>query len=59
MELQYKLYEEDRSIFSIIGAYNTKITETKTKTTQIEIYHLPENSSFRPLSKAKNSLLLG
>lgn len=51
MEVQYKLYGEDRSIFSIIGTYKTKITEQKYKTTQIEIYHLPENSSFRPHSK--------
>ncbi|EJL66531.1 hypothetical protein [Flavobacterium sp. CF136] len=53
MEVQYKLYGEDRSIFSIIGTYKTKITEKKHKTTQIEIYHLPENSSYRPQSKPK------
>jgi hypothetical protein len=50
MEAQYKLYGEDQSIFSIIGTYKTKITEQKQKTTQVEIYHLPENSSFRPQS---------
>jgi hypothetical protein len=50
MEVQYKLYGEDRSIFSIIGSYKTKITEQKQKITQVEIYHLPENSSFRPQS---------
>lgn len=48
MEVQYKLYGEDRSIFSIIGTYKTKITEQKNKTTQMGIYHLPENSSYRP-----------
>ncbi|KIA97028.1 hypothetical protein OA93_15645 [Flavobacterium sp. KMS] len=53
MEVQYKLYGEDKSIFSIIGTYKTKITEKIQKTTQIEIYHLPENSSFRPDSKSK------
>lgn len=55
MEVQYKLYGEDRSIFSIIAAYKTPITEKKQRTTQIEIYHLPENSSFRPESKPKQS----
>lgn len=55
MEVQYKLYGEDRSIFSIIGTYKTKITQKKHKTTQVEIYHLPENSSFRPSSKLKQN----
>ncbi|PXY43556.1 hypothetical protein [Flavobacterium hydrophilum] len=55
MEVQYKLYGEDRSIFSIIGTYKTKITEKKQRTTQIEIYHLPENSSFRPSSQPKQN----
>lgn len=55
MEVQYKLYGEDRSIFSIIGTYKTTITEKKHRTTQIEIYHLPENSSFRPQSRPKQS----
>jgi hypothetical protein len=41
MEVQYKLYGEDRSIFSIIGTYQTTITDNKHKTTQVEIYHLP------------------
>jgi hypothetical protein len=50
MEVQYKLYGEDRSIFSIIGTYKTEITQKKHKVTQAEIYHLPENSSFRPHS---------
>ncbi|GGF16045.1 hypothetical protein [Flavobacterium limi] len=53
MEIQYKLYGEDQSIFSVIGTYKTKITQKKYKTTQIEIYHLPENSSFRPSSQPK------
>ncbi|UPZ16238.1 hypothetical protein [Flavobacterium humidisoli] len=53
MEVKYKLYGEDRSIFSIIGTYKTTVTEKINRTTQIEIYHLPENSSFRPQSKPK------
>lgn len=57
MEVQYKLYGEDLSIFSIIGTYNTTINEKKHKTTQIEIYHLPENSSFRPSSNTKHTNL--
>jgi hypothetical protein len=53
MEVQYKLYGEDRSIFSIIGTYQTTITDKKQRTTQVEIYHLPENGSFRPPLRAK------
>jgi hypothetical protein len=53
MQVQYKLYGEDRSIFSVIGTYKTTITEKKHKTTQVEIYHLPENGSFRPPVKEK------
>jgi hypothetical protein len=55
MKVQYKLYGEDRSIFSIIGTYKTIITDKKIKRTQIGIYHLPENNSFRPLSKPKQN----
>jgi hypothetical protein len=51
MEVQYKLYGEDRSIFSIISTFKTQITEQKHKTIQAEIYHLPENSSYRPESR--------
>lgn len=51
MEVQYKLYGEDRSIFSIIATFKTQITEQKHKTIQAEIYHLPENSSYRPESR--------
>ncbi len=50
MEVQYKLYGEDRSIFSIMSTYKTEITVKKYKVTQTEIYHLPEDSSFRPHS---------
>lgn len=50
MEVQYKLYGEDRSIFSIIGTYKTEINEREQKIIQAEIYHLPEDSSFRPHS---------
>jgi hypothetical protein len=51
MEVQYKLYGEDRSIFSIIATFKTQITDQKHKTIQAEIYHLPENSSYRPESR--------
>ena len=51
MEVQYKLYGEDRSVFSIIATFKTQITEQKHKTIQAEIYHLPENSSYRPESR--------
>ncbi|MDN3673010.1 hypothetical protein QWY99_08095 [Flavobacterium branchiarum] len=53
MQVQYKLYGEDQSIFSIIGTYQTKISDTKQKITQIEIHHVPENSSFRPSAQPR------
>lgn len=50
MEVNYKLYGEDRSVFSIIATFKTQVAKGKQKTTQAEIYHLPENSSYRPES---------
>lgn len=52
MQVNYKLYTEDRSIFSIAGSFETKIDENKQQTVKTEIYHLPESSSFRPHSDA-------
>ena len=50
MNVDYKLYKEDRSIFSIIGTFETKITENKQQKNQVEIYHFTERSSFKPWS---------
>jgi len=50
MKLDYKLYAEDRSIFSVTGSFETKIDENTQQKIQLEIYHLTESSSFRPLS---------
>jgi hypothetical protein len=50
MEVQYKLYAEDRSIFSIISTYKTKINDTKNKTQKISLYHLVDDEFFRPES---------
>ncbi|MCP2028554.1 hypothetical protein L1276_003724 [Flavobacterium sp. HSC-32F16] len=50
MEVQYKLYGEDRSIFSIISTYETKIDETKKKVQKITLFHLLEDEDFRPES---------
>lgn len=52
MNVEYKLYQEDRSIFSISGTFETKINENLNKKIQIEIYHLAKTSSFRPWSDA-------
>lgn len=52
MNVEYKLYDEDRSVFSITGTFTTKINNGLSKKIQVEIYHFPENSSFRPLSDA-------
>lgn len=48
MEVQYKLYGEDRSIFSIIAAYETKINDAKKKVQKIALFHLVEDEDFRP-----------
>ncbi|WP_433812737.1 hypothetical protein [Flavobacterium johnsoniae] len=48
MEVKYKLYAEDRSIFSISSTYHTKISDTKNKIQKISLYHLIENEDFRP-----------
>lgn len=53
MNVDYKLYKEDRSIFSIVGTFETKINESLNKRNRIEIYHFPESSSFRPCSDAE------
>ena len=52
MNVDYKLYKEDRSIFSITGTFETKISENKQQKIQVEIYHFPEQSSFKPWSDA-------
>lgn len=52
MNVDYKLYKEDRSIFSVTGTFETKINENTQRKIQVEIYHFPENSSFRPWSDA-------
>lgn len=53
MNVDYKLYKEDRSIFSVAGTFNTKIDENIYQTIQLEIYHLAESSSYRPVSDVK------
>lgn len=50
MNVDYKLYQEDRSIFSITGTFETKIAENTQQKIQVEIYHFPDKSSFRPWS---------
>lgn len=52
MNVEYKLYQEDRSIFSITGTFETKINESLNKKIEIGIYHFAETSSFRPWSDA-------
>lgn len=54
MEVQYKLYGEDRSLFSIIATYTTKISESKNKIQKIGLYHLVEDEDFRPNSDIKS-----
>lgn len=39
-DVQYKLNSSDNSIFSIIGTYNTKISDKKNNKIQVEIYQL-------------------
>ena len=48
MEVAYRLYKEDRSVFSVTGIFETKIQENIQQKIQVEIYHLAESSSFRP-----------
>ncbi|KAF2336910.1 hypothetical protein [Flavobacterium daemonense] len=50
--VDYKLYTEDRSIFSVNGTFDTKIDENTNHKIQVEIYHLAESSSYRPWSDA-------
>ncbi|KIA94811.1 hypothetical protein OA93_19060 [Flavobacterium sp. KMS] len=52
MNVDYKLYVEDRSIFSATGTFETKINEKTQQKIQVELYHFPETSSFRPWSDA-------
>lgn len=52
LKIDYQLYAEDRSIFSVIGRFDTKIDEKTNQTIQLELYHLPDNSSFRPQNDA-------
>lgn len=53
MNVTYKLYEEDRSIFSVNGTFDTTINENTQQKIQVEIYHLTESSSYRPVSDVK------
>ena len=48
MEAQYKLYAEDRSIFSIISTFKTKIGTNLYNINNVSIYHLPESKEYRP-----------
>ncbi|MBS7232179.1 hypothetical protein KHA90_14205 [Flavobacterium psychroterrae] len=50
MLVDYKLYKEDRSIFSVTGTFETKINQNKQHKIQVEIYHFADTSSFRPWS---------
>lgn len=52
MNVDYKLYKEDRSIFSAIGTFETKINENQQRKIQVALYHFAEKSSFRPWSDA-------
>ncbi|UWY27572.1 hypothetical protein N4T20_17795 [Flavobacterium sp. TR2] len=53
LNVDYKLYKEDRSISSVTGAFETKIDEKTNQRIEIEIYHLTESSSYRPESDEK------
>jgi hypothetical protein len=53
MNVDYKLYKEDRSIFSATGTYEIKINQNTQRKIQVAMYHFPEKSSFRPWSDAK------
>jgi hypothetical protein len=48
MEVQYKLYAEDRSIFSISSTFKTKIGPNLYNINNVAIYHLPESKDYRP-----------
>ncbi|MFZ0597842.1 MAG: hypothetical protein WAM46_12750 [Flavobacterium sp.] len=50
MLVDYKLYKEDRSIFSVTGTFETKISEKKQHKIQVEMYHFADTGSFRPWS---------
>lgn len=52
LNVDYKLYKEDRSIFSVTGTFEIKIDDNKAQKIQIEIYHLMDSSSYRPKSDA-------
>lgn len=52
MQVDYQLYAEDRSIFSIAGSFETRIDENTQHKIKTEIYHLAESASFRPWSNA-------
>lgn len=53
LNVDYKLYKEDRSISSVTGTFDTKIDEKTNQRIEIEIYHLTESSSYRPESDEK------
>lgn len=50
MLVDYKLYKEDRSIFSVTGTFETKISENKQHKVQVEMYHFADTGTFRPWS---------
>ena len=52
LKIDYQLYAEDRTILSVIGRFDTKIDKKTNQTIQLELYHLPDNSSFRPQNDA-------
>ncbi|AXB58326.1 hypothetical protein [Flavobacterium fluviale] len=54
MNADYKLYKEDRSIYSVQAAFETKIDQNTQQKIHVEIYHLTENSSYRPISDLKS-----
>ncbi|MNE06311.1 hypothetical protein D3C80_988960 [compost metagenome] len=53
LNVAYKLYENDRSISSVRGTFDTKIDEKTNQRIEIEIYHLTEKSSDKPESDEK------
>lgn len=50
MQVDYQLYAEDRSIFTIAGSFETRINENTQHKIKTDLYHLTESSSFRPWS---------
>lgn len=58
MNVDYKLYKEDRSIFSVRGTFETKIDQETNQKNQLEIYHLTQSSSYRPESDEKKKAFL-